>query len=75
MPDTIENTQIHSIADTMPNLPQTKRGIDRREALLAAADELFLQHGFDGVSLDSLVAHVGGSKASIYQYFGCKKVY
>ncbi|WP_410211134.1 TetR/AcrR family transcriptional regulator [Aquirhabdus sp.] len=73
MPDTIENTQIHSIADTMPNLPQTKRGIDRREALLAAADELFLQHGFDGVSLDSLVAHVGGSKASIYQYFGCKK--
>ena len=62
-----------SRASTPPSLPHTKRGTERREALLTAADELFLQHGFDGVSLDSLVAHVGGSKASIYQYFGCKK--
>jgi len=53
--------------------PQTRRGAERREALLLAADELFLKHGFDGVSLDNLVAHVGGSKASIYQYFGSKK--
>jgi AcrR family transcriptional regulator len=60
-------------ASTTPSLPHTKRGTERREALLNAADDLFLQHGFDGVSLDSLVAHVGGSKASIYQYFGCKK--
>ncbi len=73
MSDVTENVQTHSIANTMPCLPQTKRGIERREALLTAADELFLLHGFDGVSLDSLVAHVGGSKASIYQYFGCKK--
>ncbi|MBC7750225.1 MAG: TetR/AcrR family transcriptional regulator [Candidatus Saccharibacteria bacterium] len=58
---------------SMPCVPQTRRGTERREALMAAADELFLQYGFDGVSLDSLVAHVGGSKASIYQYFGCKK--
>ncbi len=60
-------------AVSLPAMPQTRRGMERREALLQAADELFLQHGFDGVSLDSLVAHVGGSKASIYQFFGCKK--
>lgn len=72
MSDVFENTsqQAHP---SMPSLPQTKRGTERREALLAAADELFLKYGFDGVSLDSLVANVGGSKASIYQYFGCKK--
>ncbi len=72
MPDAFENTPMQA-QPSMPSLPQTKRGTERREALLAAADELFLQYGFDGVSLDSLVAHVGGSKASIYQYFGCKK--
>jgi TetR/AcrR family transcriptional repressor of adeIJK operon len=62
-----------SLAAALPAMPQTRRGMERREALLKAADDLFLQHGFDGVSLDSLVAHVGGSKASIYQFFGCKK--
>jgi len=72
MSDVFETTPLQA-PPSMPSLPQTKRGTERREALLAAADELFLQHGFDGVSLDSLVAHVGGSKASIYQYFGCKK--
>jgi TetR/AcrR family transcriptional repressor of adeIJK operon len=72
--DASEDTNLpKSQALAVPSLPHTKRGTERREALLAAADELFLRHGFDGVSLDSLVAHVGGSKASIYQYFGCKK--
>lgn len=53
--------------------PQTRRGAERRAALLAAADELFLQRGYDAVSLDDLVAQVGGSKAAIYQYFGNKQ--
>ena len=74
MLDVLENTTAsQSLAHSAPSLPHTKRGTERREALLNAADELFLKYGFDGVSLDSLVAHVGGSKASIYQYFGCKK--
>jgi len=72
MSDVFENTPLQA-QPSMPCLPQTKRGTERREALLAAADVLFLKYGFDGVSLDSLIAHVGGSKASIYQYFGCKK--
>jgi len=67
------STDTVSLAAALPAMPQTRRGIERREALLQAADELFLRYGFDGVSLDSLVAHVGGSKASIYQFFGCKK--
>jgi AcrR family transcriptional regulator len=72
--DVLDNTLTpQPQAASLPSPPHTKRGTERREALLSAADELFLQHGFDGVSLDSLVAHVGGSKASIYQYFGCKK--
>lgn len=56
-----------------PKLPQTRRGAERRAALLDAANRLFLERGFDQVSLDDLVAEVGGSKAAIYQYFGNKQ--
>lgn len=53
--------------------PCTARGEKRRQALLAAAGQLFMEQGFDAVSLDDLVARVGGSKASIYRFFGNKQ--
>ena len=52
------------------DLPQTKRGHERCIALLISATELFLERGYDAVSLDDIVQHAGGSKASIYKYFG-----
>ncbi|MCO8042805.1 TetR/AcrR family transcriptional regulator [Acinetobacter bohemicus] len=55
------------------DLPQTKRGHDRCIALLVSATELFLEHSYDAVSLDDIVQHAGGSKASIYKYFGNKE--
>ena len=54
-------------------LPQTKRGHERRLALLLSATELFLERGYDAVSLDDIVHHAGVSKASIYKYFGSKE--
>lgn len=54
------------------DVPQTKRGHERCVALLESAAELFLQFGYDSVSLDDIVNHAGGSKASIYKYFGSK---
>lgn len=42
--------------------PQTRRGIERRLALLLSATELFLEKGYDAVSLDDIVNHAGGSK-------------
>ncbi|EPG3728663.1 TetR/AcrR family transcriptional regulator [Acinetobacter baumannii] len=45
--------------------PQTRRGIERRLALLLSATELFLEKGYDAVSLDDIVNHAGGSKTSI----------
>jgi AcrR family transcriptional regulator len=62
--------QLESIA---LDLPQTKRGHERCVALLESAAELFLEHGYDAVSLDDIVNHAGGSKASIYKYFGNKE--
>ncbi|HEE5471130.1 TPA: helix-turn-helix transcriptional regulator [Acinetobacter baumannii] len=55
--------------------PQTRRGIERRLALLLSATELFLEKGYDAVSLDDIVNHAGGSKTSIYKYFGIKMAY
>ena len=54
------------------DVPQTKRGHERCVALLESATELFLSRGYDAVSLDDIVNHAGGSKASIYKYFGNK---
>lgn len=53
-------------------VPLTRRGQERRDALLQAADKLFLARGYTAVSLDELVSVVGGSKAAIYKYFGGK---
>lgn len=53
--------------------PQTRRGHERRLAFLLSANDLFLERGFDAVSLDDIVNHAGGSKASIYKYFGNKE--
>ncbi len=39
----------------------------------AVLTELFLERGYDAVSLDDIVQHAGGSKASIYKYFGNKE--
>lgn len=52
--------------------PQTKRGVERCIALLNTAAELFIEKGYEAVSLDDIVQHAGGSKASIYKFFGSK---
>lgn len=52
--------------------PSTRRGTERRAAILQAANTLFLEKGFKKVSLDDIVMLSGGSKAAIYQYFGNK---
>ncbi|KST67917.1 TetR/AcrR family transcriptional regulator [Mastigocoleus testarum] len=49
------------------------RSAAKREAIIAAATDLFIERGYDGVSVDAVVRQVGGSKASIYNYFGNKE--
>lgn len=44
----------------------------KRAAILDAAVTLFLESGFDTVTLDDVVARAGGSKATVYSYFGAK---
>ncbi|NJL91005.1 MAG: TetR/AcrR family transcriptional regulator [Coleofasciculaceae cyanobacterium SM2_1_6] len=51
----------------------TARSAAKREAILHAAADLFIEKGYDKVSVDAIVQEVGGSKANIYTYFGSKE--
>jgi AcrR family transcriptional regulator len=45
----------------------------RREALLAAAEEVFARKGYHGASLDDIAQAAGVSKALIYEHFASKR--
>lgn len=45
----------------------------RGELILAAAKDLFLQHGYDKTSLEMIISEAGGSRRSIYDEFGNKQ--
>lgn len=46
---------------------------DQREAILAAAVELFLQDGLDGVSMRKLAAEVGVTAPALYRHYESKE--
>ena len=46
--------------------------MDRRTRYLEAALGLFLEHGYNGVSMGRIVKETGGSKETIYRYFPSK---
>lgn len=41
--------------------PLSQRGQKRRQAILDAATDAFLQHGYEGTTLDMIIARAGGS--------------
>lgn len=51
---------------------ESERQAARRQAILDAAESLFLEHGFAGVSLQAIVRRSGGSLATVYELFGNK---
>jgi AcrR family transcriptional regulator len=46
---------------------------ERRAAILNAAAEVFLEHGYAAASIDAVIEKVGGSKRNIYSLFGSKE--
>ncbi|MCK9544029.1 MAG: TetR/AcrR family transcriptional regulator [Novosphingobium sp.] len=47
---------------------------DRREAILEVARASFLENGYDGTTMSGIAAAVGGSKATLWNYFPSKDV-
>lgn len=50
--------------------PET--GVDTREQIFMAAERLFAERGFDGVSVRDIVAEAGCNLAAIHYHFGAK---
>lgn len=45
---------------------------NKRQAIMKAASEIFHEEGFAGASMAMIAARVGGSKATLYNYFASK---
>jgi AcrR family transcriptional regulator len=58
---------------TEPPAHRTPKGAARVDALTDMAIDMFLDQGYEAVSLDTLIAKVGGSRRNIYRHFGGKE--
>lgn len=45
----------------------------KRDSIVRAASEVFLEMGFEGASMAEIASRVGGSKATLYSYFTSKE--
>ncbi|MBN8717510.1 TetR/AcrR family transcriptional regulator [Thermomonas sp.] len=52
--------------------PGRPKDLAKRAAILEAAKRMFVQHGFDRVSMDQVAAEAGVSKLTVYSHFGDK---
>jgi AcrR family transcriptional regulator len=53
--------------------PTTERGADKREAILQAALELFVERGFHGTAVPEVADRAGVGAGTIYRYFASKE--
>ncbi len=57
----------------MSSLPRRTKSEEKRQQILSAASELFLNSGFDRVSMDQVALKSGVSKQTVYSHFGSKE--
>ena len=53
--------------------PLTAKGTQRIDSVMSVAADLFLEHGYEAISIDDIVNIAGGSRRNIYNYFGGKE--
>ncbi len=56
-------------------MPKTQRTAEqrRRDTILQAGIQVFLEYGYVNASVDEIVRRAGGSKRTVYKYFGNKE--
>jgi len=54
-------------------MPTLTTAQNKQTNILTVAAELFLERGYDAVSLDDILERVGGSKTTLYSYYGGKE--
>lgn len=68
-----ETPQPHTIEVAETGYAPRERGLIRRDRILDAATEVFMQSGYEAASLQEIVARAGGSLATLYRQFGNKE--
>ncbi len=53
--------------------PTITRRDQRRDAILAVASDVFFEEGYAAASMSTIAARLGGSKATLYNYFPSKE--
>jgi AcrR family transcriptional regulator len=53
--------------------PTTEKGADKRDAILQAALELFVERGFHGTAVPEVAERAGVGAGTIYRYFASKE--
>lgn len=69
----MDDVQVREGSIDAPASPPDRRRTERRQAMLEAARDLFVEHGFAGVALSAVVRRSGGSLATLYALFGSKE--
>ncbi len=62
-------SKIGRVSPSPARLPRS----ERRESLLAAAREVFVEEGFHAAAMDDIAARGGVTKPVLYQHFGSKR--
>jgi AcrR family transcriptional regulator len=73
----VQETKSHSRTRRSPRAAASSARLEpvehRRERIVRMAAALFLKKGYHNVSIDEIIGIAGGSKATIYAWFGGKK--
>ena len=56
-----------------PSGPTKSAKDERRDAIVAIAQETFIANGYSGTSMSAIAARLGGSKGTLYNYFKSKE--
>jgi AcrR family transcriptional regulator len=68
LPPLLEHVQA-----TLRRLPRQERSRAKVKALVAAAERLFVERGYEAVTADAIAAAAGVSTGTFYSYFGDKR--
>lgn len=64
---------IAKTAKQKPGAPGRPKDVEKGAAILDAAKRLFVEQGYEGVSMDQIAAEAGVSKLTVYSHFGDKE--
>src|SRR5712692_8303684 len=68
LPPLLDHVRTH-----LRRLPRQERSRAKVAAVLAAAERLFVERGYDAVTADAIAAAAGVSTGTFYSYFGDKR--